>query len=258
MIKTLTPAGMTNDAFAAAIAVRPTQIMTSNGKLRKDGISNVTMPAYRGAYVSAGQLKEVITCPQAGQCKGYCYASSGTYGFSNSMIKHGRNLNFLMNDAFGFADQLTQEVIKSSKRPNFRAIRWNDSGDVFSEGYWGVMKVVMKANPGIRFYAYSKRISFWKAKQASGEVPANMTVVFSFGGTEDHLIDTEKDRHAMVFPSRTALRAAGYSDGTNTDRLASNPRYNKIGLVIHGNWLALPKLRRMSAKINAARKQQVA
>jgi hypothetical protein len=159
-----------------------------------------------------------------------------------------------MNHPFEFADKLSAEIqTKAKHTKHFRAIRWNDSGDTFSEGYWGVMKAVMAENPTVQFYAYSKCVSFWKAKQASNDVPSNMTVVFSYGGLEDHLIDPMKDRHAKVFANRAALRAAGYSDGTNTDRLAANPKYSKLGLVIHGNRLALPKLRRMAAKLSAAR-----
>ncbi len=166
------------------------------------------------------------------------------------MVKHARNLNYAMNDAFGFANQLIEEITVKAKNPKFRAIRWHDSGDIMSEGYWGMMKAVMTALPHVQFYAYSKRVSFLKEKAKQGDIPANFTVVFSFGGTEDHLIDTQNDRHAKVFPNRASLRAAGYSDGTHTDRLAANPGFQKIGLVVHGNWLRLKKMRKIVEIVN--------
>lgn len=243
MINKLLPSNTHASEFRQKIAIRPKEILSSNGKLKKDGIWNVTLPAFEGYYLNKGNLTRVQTCPSAGVCKSYCYAGvGGTYGFYASMIKHSRNLNYLMNDPFAFADQLVKEI--QSKR-NLRAIRFNDSGDVFSEGYWGVIKSVCNALPNTRFYAYTKRVQFFKAKT---DIPPNFTIVFSQGGLEDNLIDHTHDRHARVFSSRAALRAAGYSDGTHTDRLACDPKYRKIGLVIHGNHFALPRLRTYAAK----------
>lgn len=250
MNKKLQPSSLTPDQFMSAIAIHPNEILASNSKLSKDGIFNITMPAMKGLYIENGILTTQITCPSAGTCKSYCYASSGGYLYKNSMVKHARNLNYAMNDSFGFANQLIEEITVKAKNPKFRAIRWHDSGDIMSEGYWGMMKSVMAALPNVQFYAYSKRISFLKEKAKQGDIPANFTVIFSFSGTEDHLIDTANDRHAKVFANRASLRAAGYSDGTHTDRLASNPTFQKIGLVVHGNWLAMPKFRNIVLRMN--------
>jgi hypothetical protein len=249
----LIPTGYSETDFLNAISIAPKVILTSNSKLRKDGLVNITMPAYAGYYVSNGKLTKQITCPSAGVCKAYCYAGvngMGTYKFSGSMIKHSRNLNYVMNNPFDFANQLIAEIDKKSKSKGFRAVRFHDAGDWMSEGYWGVMKSVMNALPHVKFYCYSKMISFIKSRN---DLPKNFTVVFSIGGTEDHLIDKNKDRHSMIFPSRQALRDAGYSDATHSDRIASNPKYQKIGLVIHQNHFTMPKFRKMITKINASK-----
>ena len=248
----LLPSAMNAVQFAEAIAVTPKEILSSNSKLRADGIQNVTMPSFKGYYVKNGFLAEKVTCPNAGACKSYCYAGAagiaggGTYRFRASMVKHSRNLNYVMNNPYDFADQLISEIATKAKR-KLRAVRWHDSGDIMDVGYWGVMKAVMTALPHVQFYAYTKAISFMKSRD---DIPANFTFVFSTGGTEDALIDTAKDRHAHIFHSRSALRAAGYSDGTNTDRLASNPKFQKIGLVIHQNHKAMPRFRKMIERIN--------
>jgi hypothetical protein len=238
--------------FAEAISVTPKEILSSNSKLRADRIQNVTMPSFKGYYLKNGFLTEQTTCPNAGVCKGYCYAGAsghaggGTYRFRDSMVKHSRNLNYVMNKPFDFADQLVREIATKAKR-NLRAVRWHDSGDIMSEGYWGVMKAVMNSLPNVKFYCYTKQVSFLKSRN---DIPANFTYVFSFGGTEDHLIDTQKDRHCKIFYSRAALRAEGYSNGTDTDRLASNSEFQKIGLVIHQNTKAMPRFRKMIRKLN--------
>ena len=253
MLKPYTrPPKLSAEAFANAIQIRPETILTSNSKLRLDGIHNVTMPAARASVMIGGSLQVINTCPSAGQCLSVCYASSGTYLFGNSMVKHARNLQYLLDDPFAFADQLIAEIATKAKRNPKLKVRWNDSGDIFNKGYWGVMVAVMKALPEVSFYAYSKRVSFLKAH----EWPANFSPVFSMGGTEDHLIDTSKDRHAAIFSSRATLRAAGYSDGTHTDRLASNPKFQKIGLVIHGNHKAMPKLRKLAVNMEATSKRK--
>lgn len=248
-INKLIPNDMTHDAWMAAIQVRPQSIMTSNSKLKKDGIWNVTLPAYQASIVKNGKLETIKTCPSAGVCKSYCYAGlTGTYLFSKSMIKHARNLQYMMDDAFGFATQLVKEI-KSKK--NLRAIRWNDSGDFYDTHYWNIAKAVMAALPDIKFYAYSKRVSFFKEQQVLKALPANFTVVFSFGGIDDALINVNTDRHAKVFSSRSILRASGYSDGTHTDRLAINPQVVKLGIVIHGNHMAMPKYRKIIKRVAA-------
>ena len=248
-INKLIPNDMSQEAWMAAIQTRPTSIMTSNSKLKKDGIWNVTLPAFQASVVKDGKLEVIKTCPSAGVCKSYCYAGlTGTYLFSRSMVKHARNLQYMLDDAFGFATQLVKEI--KGKR-NLRAIRWNDSGDFYDTHYWNIAKAVMLALPHIKFYAYSKMVAFFKEQQALKALPANFTVVFSFGGTDDHLIDTQNDRHAKVFSSHGILRKAGYSDGTNTDRLATNPAFLKIGLVVHGNHKAMPKYRRIIKRVAA-------
>jgi hypothetical protein len=250
MLKPYTvPPKMTHDEFAKAIQIRPSKILTSNSKLSKDGIHNVTMPAAKASVVVNGVLTNLVTCPSAGQCLNVCYASSGTYLFGKSMVKHTQNLQYMLDDPFEFANQLIKEIQVKAKRNAKLRIRWNDSGDVFSEGYWGVMKSVMTSLPHIQFYAYTKMIRFFKSRN---DIPSNFTIVFSVGGRDDALIDRENDRHATIFSSRKALRDAGYSDGTHTDRLAANPSFKKIGLVVHGNWLALHKLRKIAKRLEVA------
>lgn len=226
--------------FRKEISQYPNQIISSNSKLRKDGIYNITFPAIQGYYLNKGNLTKQITCPNAGVCKAFCYASNGGYIFSNSMVKHSRNLNFMMNDGIGFTDQLIKEI-KSKK--NIRALRWHDAGDFMNEYHWNIAKSVMNNCPDIKFYCYTKMVSFFKSRN---DIPKNFTIVFSFGGKEDHLIDTNNDRHSMVFPNRNALRNAGYSDGTNSDRLACNDKFKKIGLVVHGNRFKMPKMRKIA------------
>jgi hypothetical protein len=243
MIKHIIPSTMSEVQWAKQIKIRPQKILASNSKLKKDGIYNISFPAFHAQVVIGKKLQVFHTCPNAGPCVKYCYAGMGAYGFSGTKIKHHRNLQYLLDDAFSFAEQITKEiaaVAKSNKR--FRAIRINDSGDMHL-ALWTVMVSVMKSLPHVKFYAYTKQVEFMNEQQAKGLIPSNFTYVFSFGGKQDHMINKESNRHAAIFPSIEALLAAHYTDASESDIPASMATIKNVGLVVHGNTLALHKLR---------------
>ena len=84
-------------------------------------------------------------------------------------------------------------------------------------------------NPHVFFYAYTKEVEMVKRH----ELPSNFVIIFSMGGTQDHLIDIENDRHAEVFPSMEALEEAGYTNQEQSDLLAATLPTNKIGIVVN-------------------------
>ncbi|MFZ3491832.1 GP88 family protein, partial [Streptomyces sp. 5.8] len=51
-----------------------------------------------------------------------------------------------------------------------------------------------------------------------------------YGGTEDHLIDLQKQRHADVFPGVAELEKAGYADQTESDLLSVTSESHKVGI----------------------------
>lgn len=249
MNTTHVPGYFTASEWKEKIQIRPKTILASNSKLHKDGIWNISFPAFRASVVINGELEEFKTCPNAGACVNYCYARSSAYLFANVRLKHTQNLQFLLDDPFGFADQLMKEIASKVKHvKNFRAVRINDSGDMNSS-LWTVMRQVMLQMPTVKFYFYTKQVSFFKSEAAKGNVPANATYVFSFGGLEDHLIDKAVDRHSAIFNTRRALRAAKYTEAYHTDIPASNRKVLRVGLKIHGNWLALHKLKERAAVV---------
>lgn len=249
-MKPLFPPKLSQETYLKAISVLPKKILSSNTKLHADGIWNVTMPAQRALVAVGGSPVELNTCPCAGACKAFCYSSSGCYGFHGSMVKHGKNLQFLMSNPLAFADTLVKEIeskVRNPKIKNFRAIRWNDSGDWFSL-YWNVAKSVMNRLPNVKFYCYTKMVAFMREEQKKADYPKNFTAVFSFGGTQDNLIDKATDRHAIAFPSRSILRKYHYTEAFNSDVPATNPKTMRVGLIAHGNHLAIGKIK---AKIAA-------
>lgn len=197
--------------------------LTQNAKIAKmSGVKtyNWGIPAYS----STTGLK---TCPNAAACAKGCYATMGAYKFSNVAKVFERRLKLALSPKF------TLIIDAEIKRRGVKRLRIHDSGDFFSREYTARWFTIIKANPQVEFYAYTKMVSLFKELYADGQVPTNLTIIYSYGGTEDKLIDRSNDRHSWVFSSLEALNAAGYAAANVDDAIAlgSNPR---IGLVYHG------------------------
>jgi hypothetical protein len=211
--------------------------LVRNSKIKKSAkrTFNFGIPAYQ----SSTGLK---TCPNAGACAKGCYALAGAYRFSNVAQAFERRLAATQSDLF--IDAMLSDIDKQRAE----RIRIHDSGDFYNEEYLDRWLKIMRARPNVEFYAYTKMISIFNRRKA--DLPKNFTLIYSFGGTEDKLIDVEKDRHSLVFETVAQLKACGYADASNQDDIAlgKNP---KIGLVYHGtknientNWAKVPEYKR--------------
>jgi len=195
-------------------------LLTRNSKIRKSKkrTFNFGIPA----FLSTSGLK---TCPNAGACAKGCYALAGAYRFSTVAQAFERRLAVTQNA--DFVPLMLREIdLNRAER-----IRIHDSGDFYSEEYLDAWLAIVKARPQVEFYAYTKMVSLFNRRKR--DIPKNFVVIYSFGGTEDKLIDVTKDRHSLVFTSLQSLKRAGYANASEQDDVAlgSNPC---IGLVYHG------------------------
>ena len=211
--------------------------LVRNSKIKKSAkrTFNFGIPA----YLSSTGLK---TCPNAGACAKGCYALAGAYRFSNVAQAFERRLAATQSDSF--IDAMLSDIDKQRAE----RIRIHDSGDFYNEEYLDRWLKIMRARPHVEFYAYTKMVSLFNRRK--NDLPKNFTLIYSFGGTEDKLIDVDKDRHSLVFETVAQLKACGYADASNQDDIAlgKNP---KIGLVYHGTknientkWSKVPELKR--------------
>lgn len=229
----------------------PTQLLRQNSELRADGIFNWTLPAFAVTLTDGTNMN---VCPNAGACATVCYARNGTYLFSNVRGAHMRNLEWVKNDLIGWKLALIEELRHKRYLPtgqharfyplldltNFndwlknwannggKAIRIHDSGDFFTREYFEAWIDVAQKNNHLLFYAYTKEVAMTKE---FGALPNNFILIYSMGGKQDHLIDTEVDRHAEVFPTIEELVEAGYTDQEDSDILAALMPSNKVGIV---------------------------
>lgn len=199
--------------------------LTQNSKMKKTEkktglkVLNWGIPAY--------QSKDgFITCPNAGACKAGCYAQAGAYIFSNVADVFDKRLALSMKPK-----EFIKTIVKEIDRRKPDMVRIHDSGDFYGPEYLYRWLAICISCPTVKFYAYTKEVKAFKSLK---DIPQNLNIIYSYGGKQDTLIDTKRDRHCKVFETLDELQKAGYIDGTEDDTVAALGKVKKIGLVYHG------------------------
>jgi hypothetical protein len=157
---------------------------------------HISVPALRG-FVFDEKVKDiqvVKTCPFAGDCVRWCYASFGNFTlFIDTGIKQMRSLTLLHNRPSEWKNKVVTEI-KAAKANQDRQnldtiIRWHDSGDFFSENYLKLVFEICRQTPDVRHYAYTKSVKMLKDNWS--EKPANLEIKFSIGGQQDKDIPSD-------------------------------------------------------------------
>ena len=186
-------------------------LLVRNSKMKKSGdSSNVIYNFGIPALISTTGLK---TCPNAQECAVGCFARSGAYRFSNVVKAYEKRLQAALSPTF--SNQIQEELNNIKKRHPTKEviIRIHDSGDFFDETYFKKWLIVILNNLDVKFYAYTKMVRMFKSKP----LPKNFTLIFSYGGKEDHLIDPNIDRHSFVFENIIGLIKSGYINASEND-----------------------------------------
>lgn len=216
-------------------------LLKQNSELKKDRIWNWTLPAW---VTKLDDGRTVNVCPSAGACKDLCYARNGTYRFPKVLAAHQRNLKMTLDDADEWEAAMLAELsghkfrpTGSPRFPEIRdtldldawttrwcddgggAVRIHDSGDFYSEEYLAAWIRIAEQTDDVLFYAYTKEVQRVKAMMSTRPFPPNFKIVYSLGGTQDHLLDLDEDRHADVFPTLAEISGAGYTDQEDNDLL---------------------------------------
>lgn len=97
-------------------------------------------------------------------------------------------------------------------------IRIHDAGDFFDD-YLAAWLRICQARPEANFYCYTKEVSRFR-QLVEPQPPENLLWVYSYGGTQDHLLNVDTDRIADVFTDEEAITAAGWSSQEASDLLA--------------------------------------
>lgn len=113
-----------------------------------------------------------------------CYASSAER-FPGVRESRWRNYEAMLNN----------EPIIIPKDAKY--IRIHSSGDFFSQAYFDKWLAVCRANPNVRFWAFTKSVEYWVKRL--DQIPENLVLQASKGGKQDYLIEKYHLKFAEVF-----------------------------------------------------------
>ena len=197
-----------------ALKQRPKKLLKQNEKMQhstgeQEQFFNIGFAALTGIAVDEKNDKLIIvnTCPGAGSCQVDCFAMKGSaVQFKSGWLARGRILSYLLNDPSGFEDQLNTEIGKEERSGDKGGytvtVRWHDSGDFFSPEYIELAFRVARANPDVKFYAYTKI-----ASAALADKPGNFIINWSEGAKSNQQKqirtadpELQHTKHAHIVP----------------------------------------------------------
>jgi hypothetical protein len=109
-------------------------------------------------------------------------------------------------------------------------IRFNASGDFFSQNYFDAWLEVAKNDPSRIYYGYSKALPFWVKRL--DKIPSNFHLVASMGGTHDYLIEKYNLRNARVVFSEGETKLLGLPIDHTDEHVWNYP--GNFCVLIHG------------------------
>ena len=201
------------------------ELLTQNSKIKKTSkyfntrLFNFGITAYKSH--KTGRL----ICPFADKCVKYCYAQKGAYIWKNVRSVFEKRYEVTLQD--DFVEIMSAEIRKKKAR----YIRVHDSGDYYSRSYRDKWFEIARLNSDVRFYSYTNSLDLFR----NVEIPENFDIIFSDGGSLAHTVNKDKERHSVVFSTKTRLTIEGYADASEYDLYATkwySPNH-KIGLIFH-------------------------
>lgn len=163
-----------------------------------------TCPGAQACLARANRITGKVTDGPLQQFRCFQVTSEARSPQLRAMVWH----NFTLLHAARTREAM-YELIQASL-PNTPIVRIHIGGDFYRPEYFGAWCDVARANPGVRFYAYTKEITTWLAMQS--EIPANLILTASEGGKYDDQIGALKSysprnkRKRLASTSITTIR----------------------------------------------------
>jgi len=200
-----------------------TKIFTANEKIQKSRGEGFMTIAFGIPAISTILWDEenetfvkVDTCPGAGSCMVSCYARKNRIIMHDTLLPAIQRLQWMMNDPEGFEEATYKELEDYARTANAHnlqlRIRWNDSGDFFSDDYFDMtMRLTERLrdnNYDVISYAYTAVAKYLKQSNDY------YILSFSFGAKpqEQKKVDVEKQKSAFIVP-KSVYRKFGLTVG---------------------------------------------
>ena len=156
-----------------------------------------------------------------------CFAASAESAYSTVRRMRWHNFELLKSAK---TVQNMADLIQRSLPDGITTIRVHVSGDFYSESYFLAWVNVAVANPGIKFYGYTKAL-VWLVKYKT-QLPENFRFTASKGGKQDSLIGEHNLKYAEVVYSMEEAREKNLQiDHDDSLAMYSN---RSFALLLHG------------------------
>ena len=204
-------------------------ISKQNSKLAKSSVDD--------EVVFGLGIPAIITCRNPQICAGTCYSLKFQKMYPNVLKSQTATLELTKKQ--NFVPLMNSELMFLKFKYENKKIyyRIHTDGDFYDIEYIKKWFNICKNNKDIQFYCYTKMVKIFKCLK--NEIPDNLTVVFSYGGKEDCLINPKTDRHALVFANEQEIQDHGYTNASDNDLIAADKEIKCIGLKYHHqrSWL---------------------
>ena len=178
--------------------------------------------------VNGKKTRRIVDGPH---CKFRCYSASEEVTFPFVYLYRKNNSKILKLSFKGMVKTLSEALPK-----NAEIVRIHASGDFASQCYFDAWVTIARRNPDKVFYTYTKALPYWIKRK--GDLPRNLVLTASYGGTHDHLIRIHRLRSVRVVLQEGVRDSIAHRrlPVDKTDFIAYNPssRKRNFSLLIHG------------------------
>jgi len=153
-----------------------------------------------------------LTCPKAGSCKNHCFALTGHTAYVK-MVRDTHSAALGLSERDDFVEKMNEVIGKKFKDKKldpqnpYRIHAW---GDFYSNQYAKKWLKIIKSNPNVWFYMYTKSFTMPAIKELMAGIKKktipNAKVIQSINGKDDKKIDATQPI-AVVFKSKNDMDA---------------------------------------------------
>ena len=162
-----------------------------------------------------------------------CFSASQEAQYPNVYNPRKANSDTLRNLCDSYDEYTVAQHINDAMPKDLGICRIHVAGDFFRQKYFNAWIIVAKANPDKLFYAYTKSLVYWLRMR--DEIPSNLVLTASRGGSRDDLIVPHGLREAVVvFSEKEADEKFLGIDEDDSHAAVPEWREDSFALLIHG------------------------
>jgi len=175
----------------ANIKLRKLEKKTKKKVYSFDILSGVSCPFAKECHAWVIKRNGTRKVKDGPHCRYRCYSASQEALYPKTYDFRKENSKILKLSFSEMVRTLSENIPEDAK-----IIRIHTSGDFNSQRYFDAWLKVARLHPHLRFYGYTKALPYWIKRK--NNLPKNLKLTASRGGTHDHLIAKHRLRNVTV------------------------------------------------------------